>query len=334
MAEIVLAIGSSHSPMLNSPARDWRLHAEIDAGRSDWKRQLLDKDGRPASYDDLLSRADPAIAASLTDEAIDQRIAKCRAAIDRLGRAIADAALDALIVVGDDQHEQFLDDNMPAVLIYWGETIRNNVLQLAADAPDYWKRARAQFHEERAPRDYPVAAALGRHLIETLIERDFDIAQSRELPSDHGEGHAFGFVHRRLMAEADPVPILPVVLNTYFPPNQPRPARCHALGRAIREAVEGWREAGRIGILASGGLSHFTIDEELDRLVLDACRANDAAALGAIPPAKLNAGNSEIRNWIAVAGAADHLATRWQEYVPCYRSPAGTGCAMGFAIWS
>lgn len=334
MAEIVLAIGSSHSPMLNSPAEDYRLHAEIDAGRSDWKRQLLDKEGQPASYDDLLSRADPAITDLLTDALINQRIAKCQAAIDRLRQEIADAALDALIVVGDDQHEQFFDDNMPAVLIYWGGTIRNNVLQLADDAPAYWKRARSQYHEERAPRDYPVAADLGLHVIESLIDQGFDIAQSRELSRDHGEGHAFGFVHRRLLSEADPVPILPVVLNTYFPPNQPRPARCHALGQAIRRAVESWREGGRIGILASGGLSHFTIDEELDRLVLDACRAKDGAALGAIPPAKLNAGNSEIRNWIAVAGAAEHLETRWQEYVPCYRSPAGTGCAMAFAVWS
>jgi len=334
MADIVLAIGSSHSPMLNSPAEDYRQHAEIDQGLSDWKRQLVDKEGRPVSYEELLSRADPAIAELLTEELINARIAQCQAAIARLRRTLADAELDALIVVGDDQHEQFFEDNMPAVLVYWGETIRNNVLQLPDDAPGYWKRARSQYYEESAPRDYPVAAGLGRHLIAGLIARDFDVAHSRELPRDHGEGHAFGFVHRRLMADGDPVPILPVVLNTYFPPNQPRPARCHALGRAIRDAVRDWDGDGRIGILGSGGLSHFTIDEELDRTVLDACRENDGAALCAIPADKLNAGNSEIRNWIAVAGAADHLQTQWQEYVPCYRSAAGTGCAMGFAVWS
>ena len=89
----------------------------------------------------------------------------------------------------------------------------------------------------------------------------------------------------------------------------------------------------RVGILASGGLSHFTVDEELDRGVLDACTRNDGEALCSIPAAKLNSGSSEIRNWITVAGAAEHLKTAWQEYIPCYRSAAGTGCGMGFAVW-
>ena len=53
----------------------------------------------------------------------------------------------------------------------------------------------------------------------------------------------------------------------------------------------------------------------------------------AISPAKLNSGSSEIRNWIVVAGVAERLKTQWQEYVPLYRSPAGTGCGMAFAAW-
>ncbi len=334
MADIVLAIGSSHSPMLNSAAEDHVRHAEIDRGEAKgWKRTLHDKDGRPASYDALLAKADPALAGLIDEAAIQARVEKCRAAIDRLRRTIDDAALDALIVVGDDQHEQFFDDNMPSMLIYWGDTIWNNILQLPDDAAGWWKRARSQYHEESATREYPVAAPLARHLIERLIERDFDISHARKLPRDHGEGHAFGFVHRRLMGDA-PVPIVPVILNTYFPPNQPTPRRCYALGRAIREAVASWPEDARVGILASGGLSHFLVDEELDRLVLDGCKSGNGAALTAIPPAKLSSGSSEIRNWIATAGAAEHLTTQWQEYVPCYRSAAGTGCGMAFAVWS
>jgi 3-O-methylgallate 3,4-dioxygenase len=129
------------------------------------------------------------------------------------------------------------------------------------------------------------------------------------------------------------VPIVPVALNTYFPPNQPRPRRCYQLGQAIRDAVRSSPGTARVGILGSGGLSHFTVDEELDRLVLDACRRNDGATLSSIPMHKLNSGSSEIRNWITVAGASEHLETDWQEYIPCYRSLAGTGCGMGFAVW-
>jgi len=238
----------------------------------------------------------------------------------------------ALIVIGDDQHEQFFDDNMPSILVYWGEQIENNPLHMEEGAPQFWRTARSQFHEEQQSRQYPVDSQLGLHLIERLIEEDFDVSQSKRLTKEHGEGHAFGFVHRRIMTEGV-IPIVPVALNTYYPPNQPRPRRCYELGKAIRVAVHSFKGDQRIGILASGGLSHFTVDEELDSAVLDYCKRNDSEGLMSLPVDKLNSGSSEIRNWITVAGAAAHLKTDWQDYVPCYRSAAGTGCGMGFAVW-
>lgn len=328
MADIVLGIGTSHSPLLNSPAEDYPRHAEIDASG----RRLLDRDGRPCTYGDLLAQADPSIADQIRPDVLEQRAARCTANIERLAGVIEDARLDALIVVGDDQNEQFFDDNMPAILIYSGATIENNPLRMDDDAPEFWRRARAQYHEKAQSRLYPVDAKLALHLVGALMDGGFDISHSKRLGHEHGEGHAFGFVHRRLM-HAHVVPIVPVALNTYYPPNQPRPRRCWDLGRAIREAVRALPGLGRIGILASGGLSHFTVDEELDRKILDACRTGDAAALASVPMQKLNSGSSEIRNWITVAGAAAHLQNEWQEYVPCYRSAAGTGCGMGFAVW-
>jgi 3-O-methylgallate 3,4-dioxygenase len=328
MADIVLAIGTSHSPLLNSPAEDYAKHAAIDASG----RKLIDKDGKPCSYGELLAKADPAILRQIEPKVLEQRSARCTANIARLAQELADARLDALIVIGDDQHEQFFDDNMPAILIYWGEKIENNPLRMDEDAPQFWRKARSQFHETGKPRDYPVDASLGLHLIEYLLDHGFDVSQSRRLAKEHGEGHAFGFVHRRMMSERV-IPIVPVALNTYFPPNQPRPRRCHELGQAIRAAVSAAEGNARVGILASGGLSHFTVDEELDRGVLAACGNNDGAALASIPVHKLNSGSSEIRNWIVVAGAAAHLKHDWQEYIPCYRSAAGTGCGMGFALW-
>jgi len=328
MADLVLAIGTSHSPLLNSPAEDYPKHAAIDASG----RKLLDRNGKPCTYGELLEQADPSIKQQIEPDVLEQRSARCTENIARLSHELADARLDALIVIGDDQHEQFFDDNMPAILIYWGDTIANNPLHMDDDAPQFWRTARSQYHEAALSRDYPVDAKLAVHLIEQLIGQGFDISQSKRLAKEHGEGHAFGFVHRRMMSDRV-IPIVPVALNTYFPPNQPRPRRCYELGRAIRAAVASAKGSARVGILASGGLSHFTVDEELDRAVLDACKRNDGEALAAIPAHKLNSGSSEIRNWIAVAGAAAHLKTAWQEYIPCYRSAAGTGCGMGFAVW-
>jgi 3-O-methylgallate 3,4-dioxygenase len=328
MADIVLGIGTSHSPLLNSPAEDYPKHAEIDASG----RKLLDKNGKPCTYGDLLAQADPSIKQQIEPKVLEERSERCTANIARLAKDLADAKLDALIIVGDDQHEQFFEDNMPAMLIYWGETIENNPLRMAEDAPLFWRKARSQFHETEKPREYPVASKLALHLIESLIDQKFDISHSKKLSKEHGEGHAFGFVHRRMMSDGHIVPIVPLALNTYFPPNQPRPRRCYELGRALRKAVQSAKGVERVGILASGGLSHFTVDEELDRLVLDGLKNHDAESLCSIPVEKLNSGNSEIRNWLTVAGAAGHLKNAWQEYVPCYRSAAGTGCGMGFAL--
>jgi 3-O-methylgallate 3,4-dioxygenase len=327
MAELVLGLGSSHSPLLNSPPEDYERHAEIDV-----RRKLFDNAGRSVSYDELAAQASPTIAQQITPDVLSERSRRCVDHIGRLSRALADAELDALIVVGDDQNEQFRDDNMPALSLYWGDSIENRPLHLPDDAPSFWRQARSQFHELAQTRSYPVDGALARHLIARLVESGFDPSSSRRLSTDHGEGHAFGFAHRRLMAE-NVIPIVPVAINTYFPPNQPTPRRCLEVGRAIAAALESWDRSKRIGILASGGLSHFVVDEQLDRFVLDAAARSDLDALCSISLERLNSGTSEIRNWIVVAGAAERLEMQWSDYVPCYRSPAGTGCGMGFAIW-
>jgi hypothetical protein len=327
MARLVAAFGSSHSPALNSPAQDMAGHAR----RDEQYPHHLDREGNRVSYEQLLARAPKGIDCSL--ETTAQRIAACERHIDRLAKAIAEARLDALIVVGDDQKEQYFEDNLPAFLIYCGKTIVNGVQEPPAGAPEYWKRARAQYYEPDQPREYPVAAELASHIVASLVEAEFDLAYGNALPKPRGEGHAFGFVHRRLLAQRV-VPIVPVMVNTYYPPNQPRPGRCYRLGQALRASIESFPGKLRTGILASGGLSHFTIDETLDRLVLSACREANAEALSALPLAQLNSGSSEIRNWIVTAGAAETLDTAWQEYEPLYRTPAGTGCGMAFAVWT
>jgi hypothetical protein len=68
-----------------------------------------------------------------------------------------------------------------------------------------------------------------RGLIEHLIESGVNIGASARVsdPETHGFGHAYGFIVTRLMAKVD-ARIVPVMLNTYYPPNQPTPARCYA----------------------------------------------------------------------------------------------------------
>jgi hypothetical protein len=87
-------------------------------------------------------------------------------------------------------------------------------------------------------------------------------------------------------------------------------------------------------VLASGGFSHFVLDEDLDHKALNALQDKDIDAIASLPLERLQSGTSEIRNWFATAGAVQHLEMEVFDYVPCYRSPAGTGCAMAFAQWA
>jgi hypothetical protein len=272
------------------------------------------------------------IGRELRPDVLRARHEATQAAIGQLAAALVKEALDALIVIGDDQSEWFTPDNQPALCIYWGEAVENLPPPIESLPPlrrlSYWG-----WYGDGANRAFPVDASLARHLVETLTRaHDFDVAHVRRQPRHGPFGHAWGFVHQRLMGDRL-VPIVPILLNTYYPPNQPTPRRCHALGRAIRQAVEAWPMDRRVGVAASGGLSHFFVDEELDRHVLDMLAKKDADALAALPLHKIESGSSEIRTWIAAAGAVEHLEMQLVDYVPCFRSEAGSGVGMAFAIW-
>jgi hypothetical protein len=179
---------------------------------------------------------------------------------------------------------------------------------------------------------HPVQSALSAHVAEQLARDDFDITVFTQQPAGRTLGHAFTFPRYRLGLPAE-TPIVPVFVNTYYPPNVPSAARCYELGRALRRAVESWPHEARVAVVASGGLSHFVVDEELDRQVLDAFTARDATVLGSLSRDQMRSGTSEILNWIVAAGALEDLAPTVLDYVPGYRSPAGTGAGMAFVRW-
>ena len=339
MARLVAAFGSSHSIMLVAQREDWQHQFRL----ADTKNpHLYDKAGNKTDYAQLLaglSDADRARAAALTTpEKLGDLYDQAQTAMDEVKRRIAAAKLDVLIIVGDDQTELFRTSNNPAFAIYYGKTIRNTARE-AAQASDAWvKSARMWRHEPQHDRDYPVQSDLAEWLIRQLCDRDFDIAAMDGLERGQSEGHAFQFIHRRLLdggpnGNAGTLPVIPIILNTFDPPNQPTPKRCVALGAALRELISQWPQDLRVGVIASGGLSHFVVDETLDQKIITAIRNKDTANLAGINPKHLQAGSSEIRNWLVVAEMARELDVEWVQYLPGYRSDALTGTGLCFAAW-
>jgi hypothetical protein len=90
-----------------------------------------------------------------------------------------------------------------------------------------------------------------------------------------------------------------------------------------------------VSVIASGGLSHFVVEEDANHEFLDALLADDETKLTSLPPELYNGGTSEARNWIATGGATAGTGLHPQliDYLPCYRSEGGTGHAMGFVQW-
>ncbi len=330
MAKIVLGIGASHTPMLALTSEQWSHRAEIDYAN----QKLNLSDGRWISYAQLLDEVGPRYEAVVTPEILRRKAEICDESIEKLGDALEAAQPDVVIIVGDDQGELFRGGNQPAIALFHGEEMVTYSGKYTADSTPQWLRQVGQGYLMDDAHRVPAASGLAYELIEGLVDKGIDpmaIAHVED-PRKAGFGHAYGFIVKRLFRKR-PIPVIPILLNTYFPPNVPTAARCHDIGKAIREVLEASSSDARVAIVASGGLSHFVVDEELDLRVLDALATHDAQALRSIPRQALQSGSSEILNWIMVAGAVDGLPLAWKEYQPLYRTPAGTGAGAAFCIW-
>jgi hypothetical protein len=324
MARIVLGLATSHSPQLSLPPEHWLRRGEEDRRNPSLYRV---PDGKHVTFEELLADADPRIARELTPEVFQQRYDANQQGIARLAETLERLAPDVLVVLGDDQQEAFHDDNMPAFCVYWGEQVPYVPRRAGGTA------ALTTWAYPKEPTQYPGHPALALHIIDAMMEQGFDVAHSKYLQEGQSITHAVTFVYARIL-QGKRIPVVPIMQNTYYPPNQPRPRRSYAFGTALRNAIETWKSNARVAVLGSGGLSHFVVDEELDRQVLQALEAKDITTIASLPLARLQSGSSEIRNWITTAGAVQHLEMEVVDYVPCYRSPAGTGCAMAFARWT
>jgi hypothetical protein len=336
MAKIVLGMAASHGPLLGTPPEQWEGRVEADRRNP----ALVYRDGT-FKFEELAKlRARENLEEQIKLPVKQKRYEACQRALAEMARVFEEARPDVAVLVGNDQMEVFEDANIPAFMVCFGERLDNIPF-----SEEQKKRlgpgiaiAEKNHHGETA-HSYPGHPQLGRHLIEQLVERDFDVASSARLPQSasgniSGLPHAYGFIYRRIMQESF-VPAVPFFINTFYPPNQPSVRRCFSLGRALAEAIACWDAQLRVAVIGSGGMSHFVVDEELDRGFLAAMQRDDADALTSIPPYNFRSGTSELKNWIPVAGAMQQVGLKMKviDYQPLYRSAAGTGSGMAFAYW-
>ena len=116
MADIVLGMGTSHGPLLGMRSEQW-VRAR---GRPQERRAMVPRHAYTSTLWSMSAAPDHGEADKRGVKAA--RHAACQRAIDPLADTLDRVAPDVCII-GDDQHEVFDDDNMPALSVYWGETL-------------------------------------------------------------------------------------------------------------------------------------------------------------------------------------------------------------------
>jgi gallate dioxygenase len=101
--------------------------------------------------------------------------------------------------------------------------------------------------------EVPGHTDLASHLSHQLVTEGFDLSVCHRLPLDHGCLSPLSALMPRV--QRWPVAVVPILVNVlHFP--IPTPARCFALGQAIRRAVESYEDDLKVVVVGTGGLSH------------------------------------------------------------------------------
>jgi len=230
----------------------------------------------------LLRRNDP-------EQNVQDEVFSC---YEGIGKTMISRGADALVIFGNDHFHAFFLDRYPSLAVG---------VQLAypnVTSESYMPEVEGGRLGDRK---------LGRYLVNALLDSDFDPAVCQEISIDHS-------LVSPLHLMGDPaIPIVPILQNTVAPPLPPI-RRSYQLGIAVRRALEVYRGAGRVAVLATGGPSHWIgtpelgrINEEWDAKVIDLLREGNSKHLLEWSQKEIDAGGNggnEIRTWLSAAALA------------------------------
>lgn len=174
-------------------------------------------------------------------------------------------------------------------------------------------------------------AELSWHLIEALVNEEFDLTTCQEMLVDH----AFTLPLELLWPNQHcPVRTIPVCINTVqFP--LPSAARCYKLGQAIGRAIEAWDSDANVVVIGSGGLSHQLdgqragfINKDFDQMFMDKLASDPlwATRYSILDLVELTGTQGvELLMWLAARGAMlGNVTTVHSNYhIPISNTAAG-----------
>ena len=226
-----------------------------------------------------------------------QTVVAVMAEIARMGERLSARQPDALIVVADDHLNAFSFNCVPAMCVRIGRRVQ----RMAQDHAEAFDKVL-----DHMPTEYPLHEALANAILEQGMEAGFDLALSWEAPVDHAFLSPVNTMHG-----TRPIPpLVPIFVNAFVAP-QPTARRCFALGQHIARVVA--RSPWNVGIIATGGLSHFPelslprvgeTDTVFDRKLIHWMETGEHEPLRNLGVDELHkTGEHEFLNWMVLLGA-------------------------------
>jgi 2,3-dihydroxyphenylpropionate 1,2-dioxygenase len=226
-----------------------------------------------------------------------QSVLAAMAEIGHMGERCSARNPDALIVVADDHLNAFSFNCVPALCVRIGRSVQRMV-QDHAEAFDKVL--------DHMPTEYPLHEALANAILEQGLASGFDLALSWEAPVDHAFLSPINTMHG-----PRPIPpLVPIFVNAFVAP-QPTARRCFAFGQHIARVVA--RSPWNVGIIATGGLSHFPelslprvgeTDTVFDRRLIHWMEQGEHNPLQELTADELHkTGSHEFLNWMVLLGA-------------------------------
>ncbi|WP_209125003.1 hypothetical protein [Alkalihalobacillus sp. BA299] len=156
-----------------------------------------------------------------------------------MNKWLKEEGTDVLILVSDDHFNSYFYDHMPSFTVGidecqgWGD----------------WKLPKYEI---------PVQQDLAKHILNTGLENNLDLAFSMRMKVDHGHTQSIYFLNEELE-----VPCVPIAVNTAAPP-LPTMDRCFQVGEVLRKAINSWDTDKKVALVASGGISHWVPIPKID----------------------------------------------------------------------
>ena len=209
---------------------------------------------------------------------------------------------DDVVVIYNDHGLNFFLDKMPTFAVGAAPTYSN--------ADEGWGLP--------VQKPYRGDQDLSWHIIDSLVEDEFDLTTCQEMLVDH----AFTVPMQLFWPGGDCPPAVPIAINTVQHP-LPSPARCFKLGQALGRAIASWPADKKVAIIATGGLSHQLdgtragfINKAFDLEFLDELvEMPQAITRHSVMDVVEHAGTQgvELLMWLAMRGAMGERVQRKQQ---------------------